>query len=319
MSVRLSVERLRPVRAGEEGSRAALRSRPGAEVAPGVARSGPRDAGGILDLAIEGLVARFGPCFALAFAVWLPFLQIQELLGLSALGEFELQLTGLAWQLFQFVPAGITTSVVASLVADTLADPAAAVLPGLLRGLRRAPGVCAVLALSALVQFATLVALFFLCGLGVLVGQWLTFAAAPAYALEDRTRVERVRASRLPTPLRRVFAALGRSVALARASSSLGRWALVALVGSLLLAFALDSGATALMTPESRSAVSDLLGLGGTASGFFLAACAAAFTALAACVRAALMTAFYLDLCVRHEGHDLALELARRTPHAEDA
>lgn len=316
MSIRLSVERLRPCSAGERARVVpdTRRDFAGAALATEGARPRPRDAGGILDLALEGLVARFGVGFALALCVWLPFLQIQELFGLSGLDALTLQVTALSWQMLQFVPTGITASVVASLVADVLADREAPILPGLVRGLRRAPGVVAVLVLAAFLQLVTAVALFFLCGLGVFVGQWLTFAAAPAYALEDRTAAPPARRSFLP--VRRVFTALARSFELARGAASLGRWALVAFVGAFLLAFAFESGGAALMVPEARSALAELLGLGGAAAGFLLAAAAAACAAAGSCVRAALMTAFYLDLCVRREGQDLALELARRRARA---
>jgi len=320
VSARLSVERLRPAGAGERAARPAARADfGGARLASGASRLRPRDAGGILDLAVEGLLARFGPCFGVALAVWLPFLQVQELFGLSGLDELSLQLTSLSYQMLQFVPTGITTSVVASLMADVLANPAAPVMPGLWRGLRRAPGVIVVLCVAALFTLLTAVVLFFLCGLGVFVGQWLTFVAAPAYTLEARAPAGARGARARSGPLRRVLGALGRSLDLARGGASLGRWALVAFVGFFLFALALESGGTALNVPEARAFVSQTLGLGGPLAGFLLGTVAAAFAALGACARAAIMTAFYLDLCVRREGLDLAVELARRAPHAPEA
>jgi hypothetical protein len=268
----------------------------------------PRDAGGILDLALEGLIARFGPCFVLSFCVWLPFLQLQELFGLSGLDGFSLQFAALGYQLFQLVPTGITTSVVASVLADALARPGTPLEPGLVRGLRSAPGAVILLGLSGLFALVTTVLLFFLCGLGMFVGQWLTFAAVPAYTLEREGR-----------PLRRLFRALARSFELARGTASLGRWALLAFVGSFLLALALESGGTALNVPEARAFVRESLGLGGNAAGFLLAAVAAGFAALGSCVRAAIMTAFYLDLRVRREGLDLAVALGRVAPAREGA
>lgn len=318
MSARLSVERLRPAVAGEPAQRSGERADfGGASVLAGRRRLAPRDAGGILDLALEGLIARFAPCFAVAFLVWLPFLQLQELFGLSGLDGFSLQLTSLTYQMFQLVPTGITTSVVASLLGAALSEPDAPLLPALLRGLWRAPGAVLLLGLSALFSLVTAVLLFFLCGLGVLVGQWLTFAAVPVYTLERKALALRPRSARarsasfVPAPIRRLFVALARSIELARGAASLGRWTLVMFVGSMLLALALESGGTALNVPEARAYVCATLGLGGSAAGFLLATIAAGFAALGCCVRAAIMTAFYLDLCVRREGLDLAVALAR--------
>lgn len=321
MSARLSVERLRPAAAGEpvasSGERADFG---GARVLAGRARLAPRDAGGILDLAIDGLVARLGPCFAVAFCVWLPFMQLQELFGLSGLDGFSLQLTSLSYQMFQLVPTGVTASVVASLMVSALAEPDAPLLPGLLRGLRRAPGAIVLLGLSGLFALVTAVLLFFLCGLGMFVGQWLTFAAVPIYTLEEAARGKRAPAAGfVPGPVRRLFAALARSVELARGTASLGRWSLVAFVGSMLLALAIEAGGTGLNVPEARAFVRETLGLGGPAAGFLLGTVSAAFAALGSCVRAAIMTAFYLDLCVRREGFDLAVTLARLQPAREGA
>ena len=316
MSARLSSERLLPVGAYARPVAPATRADfGGARTLSGRSHLNPRDAGGILDLAFEGLFARLGPCLGVALCVWLPFAAVQELLGLSGLDELTLQLTSLTYQLFVLVPTGITTSVVASLVADALAQRDAPVMPGLLRGLRRAPGVVVVLAGVTLLTFLAGVVLFFLCGLGLFVGQWLTFAAAPAYTLEEDTLARaprgRVRRRSRPGPFRRVLGALSRSFELTRAGASFGRWLLVAFVGYYLFAFALESAGAALNFPQAREFVRAKLGLGGQLSGLLLGSVAAASTALGACVRAAIMTAFYLDLRVRREGLDLLVALER--------
>jgi hypothetical protein len=67
----------------------------------------------------------------------------------------------------------------------------------------------------------------------------------------------------------------------------------------------------ALTYPQARDYLRTELGFGGTAAELALGAVAGLFTALSACLRAALMVAFHLDLRVRREGHDLELALAR--------
>mgnify|MGYP001606585247 CR=1 FL=1 len=79
------------------------------------------------------------------------------------------------------------------------------------------------------------------------------------------------------------------------------------------------SGGTALNVPEARAYVRETLGLGGPGVGFLLGTVTAAFAALGSCVRAAIMTAFYLDLRARREGLDLAFALARSEPGVEGA
>jgi len=313
MSARISSERLAPAGARARPSAPAARADfHGARTLGRVARLDPRDAGGILDLAFEGLFARLGPCLAVALCVWLPFAGVQEVFGLSGLDQLTLQFTTLGYQLLVLVPTGITTSVVASLVADALAEPDAPVMPGLLRGLRRAPGVVVVLAASTLVTMLTGIVLFFLCGLGVFVGQWLTFVAAPLYALEEDAPARAPRGRRRsdqPGPFGRVLQALSRSIQLARGGPSFGRWILVAFVGYYLFAFALESSGSALNFPQAREFVQAKLGLGGRLSGLLFGSIAAASTAFGTCVRAAIMTAFYLDLRVRREGLDLFVRL----------
>jgi len=71
----------------------------------------------------------------------------------------------------------------------------------------------------------------------------------------------------------------------------------------------LEAGALGLTHPEAREFLRSELGLSSALVDLALGAGAALFTALAACMRAALTVAFYLDLRVRREGWDLALAL----------
>jgi len=310
VNTRVASEVLRP--AGAAPARAPAGS---ARVVP--ARLEPREAGAILDLAIEGLLARLGPALAFALCLFVPFHQVSELLGLSGLDGFAADLVGLGWNLAVLVPTGLTASVVVSLVGDALVDRRAPVGPGIARGLARGAG--AVLLLIA-TQIATL-PLMFLCIAPYFLAQWLTWAAVPIFVLEGDallTAAERARASRSALaylagiPLRLVRA-VRRSVDLTRGGPSLGRWILLALVGQLALAGMLDWGAVGLTQPESREFLRAELGLSSAAVDLALGALAALFAALSACLRAALTVAFYLDLRVRREGWDLELAL-RRAP-----
>ena len=281
-----------------------------------VAALAPRDAGGILDLAIEGLLARLGPALALALCLWLPFRQIAELLGLSGLDGFSADLYSLAWNALSLVPLGCTASVVASLVGDALVDRRAPVAPGLVRGLACAPGAIVLLFLSQIAALPLVV----LCVAPYFLVQWLTFAAVPIYVLEGDallTPAERERARRsvlayLAAFPRRIGRALARSFALSRGGPALGRWVLLAVIGQLVLGGVLELGAMALTYPEAREYLRSQLGFGGAAAELALGAVAGLFTALSACLRSALMVAFYLDLRVRREGWDLELALSRQ-------
>jgi len=275
----------------------------------------PRDAGGILDLAIDGLLARLGPALALSLCLWLPFRQVSELLGLSGLDGFSADLYSLAWNALSLLPMGLTASVVASLVGDALVDRRAPVAAGIVRGLARAPGAILLLFLT---QIAAL-PLALLCVAPYFLVQWLAFAAVPIYVLEGEALLspaERGRARRSPVAYlagfpRRITRALRRSFALSRGGPCLGRWVLLAVIGQLVLGGVLELGAMALTYPEAREYLRSELGFGGAAAELALGAVAALFTALSACLRAALMVAFYLDLRVRREGWDLDLALAR--------
>ena len=315
-SLRVKTEQLAPVGVRHALPRTHARRRfQGARVQSGEATLAPRDAGGILDLGIEGLLARLGPALALAVCMWLPFAQVTELLGLSGLDGAAFDLATLAWTALSMVPLGATAAVVTSLVGDALAERGTSVAAGISRGLARAPGAIVLLLVT---QVLTL-PLLFLCIAPYFLVYWLTWAAVPIYVLEGEgllTPAERARARRRPFAWlasfpRRVARAIARSVRLSRGSAALGRWVLLAVVGQLMLGGVLELGALALNYPEARETLRSELGLSGTAAEFALGSFAALFTALSACLRAALMTAYYLDLRVRREGWDLELALAR--------
>jgi hypothetical protein len=316
-----STVELRPVRA-EGAARSSTPRFQGARVLSEGSRLAPREAGGILDLAIEGLLARLGPVLALSLCLWLPFRQIAELLGLSGLDSFSADLYSLAWNALSLVPLGFTASVAASLVGDALVDRRAPVAAGLVRGLARAPGAVVLLLLT---QIAAL-PLVFLCVAPYFLVQWLSFAAVPIYVLEGEsllTPAERARARHsvlawLAGFPRRIARSLARSFALSRGIHALGRWVLLALVGQLVLGGVLELGAMALTYPEAREYLRTELGFGGAAAELALGSVAGLFTALSSCLRAALMVAFYLDLRVRREGFDLELALDRRAQDGAD-
>src|SRR5262249_26454139 len=106
----------------------------------------------------------------------------------------------------------------------------------------------------------------------------------------------------------RVLAAFRRGLQLAR-GGSFGRWLLVWLVGELFFAGLLRQTGGGLDLPAARQFLSHSLNLGGTGAEVVLGSVSGLLYALASCVHGALMTAFYLDLCVRREGLDLELEL----------
>jgi hypothetical protein len=311
MDARTTSESLRPAEARPAPGRARFR---GTEVRSEGAALEPREAGAILDLAIEGLLARLGPALAFSLALWLPFRQVSELLGLSGLEGFKADALSLAWNGLAIVPSGITASVVASLVGDALVDRRASVAAGLARGLARASGVVLILFVAQVVAFPLV-----LLVVPYIAVQWLTFAAVPIYVLEGEsllTAAERAQASRslvayLAGFPRRIVRALRRSFALSRGTPALGRWLLLAVIGQFVLGGMLELGAMGLTHPEAREVLRSQLGFSGAAAELALGAVAALFLALSACLRASLMVAYYLDLRVRREGWDLALALER--------
>lgn len=315
-TLRSTTQVLRPASAGRGAAHARLRARfQGARVLSEGSPLEPRDAGGILDLAIEGLLARLGPALGVALFLWLPFRQLAELFGLAQLDGSAADMASVGWNALAMVPLGISASVVVSLVGDALVARNAPVAPALLRGLARAPGAVLLLCLTQIVSLP----LVFLCVLPFFLVQWLTWAALPIFVLEGEallTPAEHARARRNPLTWlagfpRGLARALTRSVTLSLGVPTLGRWVLLAVLGQVVLGGILELAATGLTYPEAREYLRTELGFGGGAAEFALGAAAALFTSLSACLRAALMVAFYLDLRVRREGWDLELALAR--------
>jgi hypothetical protein len=298
MSARTAEEQLAPAGDGVP------RGRPVAQP-----RLEPREAGAILDLAIEGLLARLTPAFLFALALWVPFRQVAELLGLSGLTGFEANLAAIVWNAAAMIPTGFTASVVVSLVGDALSDPRAPLGPAFARGLARGAGVVALMILTHVVALP----LILLCVAPFFLVQWLTWAAVPVFVLEGEgllTPAERAHASRHPLawlvgqPVC-VVRALRRSAELSKGVPAFVRWLLLWGVGQLALGGLLDLGALALTDPSAREFLRGELSLSSAAADLALGGAAAFFTALSSALRAALTVAFYLDLRVRREGWDL--------------
>lgn len=275
----------------------------------------PRDAGGILDLALEGLLARLGPALALALLFFLPVHQIGELLGLSGLEGLSAILASVALMALTMLPYGATAAVVTSLVGDALLDRRAPVAAGIRRGLAYAPGAIVLLLVT---QVLTL-PLVLLCIAPYFLAQWLTWCALAIYVLEgdalltsaERARARRSRLAYLASFPRLLARSIARSLRLASGGASFGRWILLAVIGQLVLGKMIELCGMAVAHPEAREYLRAQLGLGGVEAQLALGAIQALFAALAACVNAALAVAYYLDLRVRREGWDLELALAR--------
>jgi hypothetical protein len=303
MNARLSSEVLVPASAG--------RARPPSS-SP---RLQPREAGAILDLAIEGLLARLAPALLVALGLWVPFHQVSQLLGLSGLDGYAADLASVAWNSAALIPTGFAASVVVSLVGDFLIGGRTPLAAGIARGLVRGPGAVLILFLTQIVTLP----LMLLCVAPYFLAQWLTWAALPIFVLEGEgllTAAERARASRSPAAYllgfpRRLARSLRRSWELSAGSPAFRRWLLLALVGQLVLAGLFDWGAVGLTTPEAREFLRGELHLESAAVDLFIGALAALFSALSSCLRASLMVAYYLDLRARREGWDLELVLER--------
>jgi hypothetical protein len=319
MPARLSVEVLRP--AGASAAPRATRARApfrGARVRSGPASLVQRGPGGILDQALEGLVARFAPILGMALVFWLPFGQVTELIGLAGATDARKLVISTLWQLTVVVPQAMTVAVVTSLVGEALsAGVPGATSPSvgacILRGLRRAPGVLAILFLCRVLATP----LLFLCLAPFFLLQWLCSAAVAVHVLEGQallTSAERARARSDPLAFllsfpRRIARALARSWRLAAGWGSLGRWLVLLLVGEFLLAGSLEGTASVLALPQAREVLRQVLHLEGGPAEFLLGAVGAAFLGLGTAIKAAIATAFALDVRVRKEGLDLELRL----------
>jgi len=289
----------RPMEPGRSSSRRAPQSR--VELAP-------RDAAGILDLGLEALIARIGPCLALSVLIHL----VASLLVPEQAVEVYVDFAGLSASLLFPLAA---TGVVVSLVGDGLEDPGRPLGPAIRRGLLTSP---ATVVLLVLTNFATL-PLMLLLFVPYFLVLWRTWAAVPLYVLEGEQLLdagERARAranplARLANVPRRMKRALSRSWRLSRGAPALGRWVLLAVVGQLVLCGLLDAGSGALGYPQAQEFLQSGLGLGESATQLLTHLVAALFLGLSGCVRAALMVAYALDLRVRREGRDLELWLER--------
>jgi len=317
MSARISVEELRPAVFGSDPAPA--RRAPGRTKGRGAAtrsdaeRLGPRDAGGILDLGLDGLVRCFAPCLGLVLVFWLPFEQLRELFTRAGLDQMAEFLVALLWNGLTLLPKALSASVACSLVGNVLAAEGLGTWSAALRGIRRSPAVTVIVVLTQVVTLP----LAALCFVPYVLVLWLTWSAVPLYVLEGHallTAGEQVLAQRRPllrlayVP-RRIARAIRRSQQLSSGWPAFGRWLLLALVGLFLLVGVIEGTASYLPTPEVREFLRTRLGLGGGPAEFALATVSGLFLALAASVRGALMTAYYLDLRVRREGLDLELTL----------
>ncbi|MSR61255.1 MAG: hypothetical protein EXS08_02240 [Planctomycetes bacterium] len=303
----LSVEELRPAR--ERGSRPVEAARTNSRHAQRArVELAPRDAAGILDLGLEGLIARIGPCLALSVLIYL----LASLLVRSQSLYWKIDYLRLSAS-FLFPLAA--TGVVVSLVGDALEDSTRPLGPAIRRGLYSAP---ATIVLLVLTNFAT-VPLMALCFVPYFLVLCRTWAAVPLYVLEgeqlldaaERARGRRNPLARLANIPRRMGRALSRSWRLSRGTPALGRWVLLAIVGQLVLCGLLDAGSGALSYPQAQEFLQGELGLGADAIELLTRLVAALFLGLSGCVRAALMVAYALDLRVRREGRDLELWLER--------
>ena len=289
----------RPVEAARTNSRRAQRAR--VELAP-------RDAAGILDLGLEGLIARIGPCLALSVLIHL----VASFLVPNQSFDLRIDYLGLSTS-FLFPLAA--TGVVVSLVGDALEDPGRPLGPAIRRGLTSAP---ATVVLLVLTNFAT-APLMVLCFVPYFLVLWRTWAVVPLYVLEgeqlldaaERARGRAHLLARLANVPRRMGRALKRAWRLSRGTPALGRWVLLAIVGQLVLCGLLDAGSGALSYPQAHEFLQAELGLGVDAIDLLTRVVAALFLGLSGCVRAALMVAYALDLRVRREGRDLELWLER--------
>ena len=251
----------------------------------------PRGVGAILDTAFDVFRARGGTCLAFAVPLWIP----AQLLGRRITGEL------MRAEAFGPLLAVTGLQMTASVVAQSLAvGLVCRVVYGELQGRDARPGEVlasvsrrapALLAMTVAVAVTTAGGVM-CCLLPGLVLSWLFMVAPAALVLEDLGPLQ----------------AIARSAQLM--SKSFLRWlGVIATQWVLVLPLSLIAGVLA--QPGANAAIEQRLHWPAGVYGAAAVLLGALITGLATAFSAVVMTVFYLDSRVRHEGFDLEMRFER--------
>ncbi len=314
MPARFSIEDLRSAKlVPRQTTRGTVPGSRVLETTDPLGRLAPGSAADILDRALDALVERGGACLGMAVLFWLSFGQISGLLATAGLSEWARVTSSFLWGLAGIVPEAFTTAIVASVIGNGLTGGGMPIGAQVLRGLRRGPGVLAILFVTRVLALP----LSFLCLVPYLCVQWLSWSAPALHVLASEqllTSAERERARSSPAAWvasgpRRVVRALRRSVRLSRGWGALGRFAVLWGAGWLLVVLPLSASSVSLNLPESREFLRANLHLGPATAEFLLSSLSALLGGLSSTVMAAVATSYALDLRTRREGLDLEAAL----------
>ena len=247
----------------------------------------PRGVGAILDTALDVLRARMWICLALSIPLWVPVQVLGQRVPQNEFGSDAL--------LLMMVHVGLTVGV-QSVVVGLICQVVYAELQGrvvslgsvLMTVLRRAVSL-------TLLTVSTAVA----TGLGAaccvvpgIVAAWLLMVAPASLVLEELG----------------AFAAISRSARLM--SKSFWRW-LGVMVTQTMLLLPLTIVSATLSDPSARAVVEKFLGWPAGVYGVLVLVVSSALLGLVTAFSAIVMTVFYLDGRVRHEGFDLHMRFER--------
>ena len=274
-----SLQRLVPV-----GGRASVARGGGARPLASLA---PRGVGGILDAALEILRARFWTCLALAVPLWVPVQVLGTLLPPDVVNTDTLAL-GLAQIGLSFAVQSVVVGLVCLVVYGELQGRPASLGAVLAKVLRRAPALLLLTVVTALLTGFGLAC----CLVPGILAAWLLMVAPAALILEG----------------------LGGRLAVRRSaflmSRGFWRW-LGVVVTQTCLVLPLSLASMALSEPSATELIEGHLGWPPGVYDTVSILLSSSIMGLVTAFSAVVMTVFYLDSRVRHEGFDLQMRFER--------
>ncbi len=305
-------ERLRPAGA-DEPAELGREARHAERIEEGAVELRPRGVGEVLDLGLDLVRSRFGLCVALGALVWMP---IQAVVVLMPPPEFaaipgedpwetiaRAMRIGLGPNILASIGEILVVAMVARIIGDTIEGRRSGAGRALRTAVTRLPG----LILIALVSFASMLVGFCAAVVPCLILIWVLAPAPYVYVIEGVG----------------IRSAFRRSVRLS--CGQLFSWpsffAFWRLYGIMLVGLALVAPFTWLTVasayPSVRAWMLETLHLSQPAYDALRIALGGLFLAASTAVRAAYLTAYYLDCRVRREGLDLEMWLHRIRPNVK--
>jgi hypothetical protein len=276
----------------EPGGRARRWKREGGELEQTLPPLRRRGVGELVDMTFEILRARFWIIFATSVAIWMPLRLLQPFFGMHRAQESEnpmfmggaLLLTGLA----PHVAQTIISSLVALFVYASIQGYEVRTKSVMMYAAKRAFALALLTFVSTMVVWVGTLAC---CVPGILL-MWKFYLAPAVLILEGKG----------------LGHAIKRSFFLTR--GSFWRWAGVAAV-LFFMVVPLSSVSGVADDPMARGALLKVIPVGQPLLDVIMVVLSSLFLGMTSSVTSIVITVFYLDARVRHEGHDLRMRLER--------